>query len=171
MQVTHMDEGHTIISPDEYRLGLRWMLGLPILSPDGEEATCPACGVMVDVYGDHLLCCRKNNYYGRHFAVQESFAAMAQAGGQPFVREAPLTKANGEAQGAALRPADLLLRSWQGGLDTAVDVTVVHPLQVREMPWTLEKADAFLKQTEPWKVNKYRVSLREGGMGLHSSCV
>ena len=159
MQVTHMDEGPSIIGPDEYRLGLRWMLGLPILRPNGEDATCPACGLVVDVFGDHLLCCRRNNFYGRHFAVQESFAAMAQAGGQPFVREAPLTKENRETQGAALRPADLLFRAWQGGKDTAVDVTVVHPLQAREIPWTKEKAAAFLKQAETRKVStKYRVA-------------
>ena len=133
MQVVHMDAGPSVISPDEYRLGLRWLLGLPILNP--ETATCPACGLVVDIHRDHLLCCRRNNYYGRHFAVQESFAAMAQAGGQPYVREAPLTRANtGTSSTGSLRPADLLFRAWQGGVDSAVDVTVVHPLQAREMP-------------------------------------
>ena len=163
MQVTDMDDGSSVVRPDDYRLGLKWLLGLPVLSPEGESATCPACGNEVDIYGDHLLCCRRNNYYGRHFAVQESLATMAQAGGQPFVREAPLTKTNRDIQGAALRPADLLLRALQGGVDTAVDVTVVHPLQAREMPWTKEKADAFLKQAETRKTNKYRAACEQQG--------
>ena len=37
-----------------------------------------------------------------------------------------------------------------------MDVTIVHPLQVREMPWSREKAEAFLTQAETGKVNKYR---------------
>ena len=44
-----------------------------------------------------------------------------------------------------------------------MDVTIVHPLQVREMPWTREKAEAFLKQAETRKVNKYRVACEQEG--------
>ena len=60
MQVVHMDEGPAIISPEEYRIGVRWHLGIPQLPQStGTDASCPACHALVDVYGDHLLCCRK----------------------------------------------------------------------------------------------------------------
>lgn len=94
MQVVPSDEGCSRISRDDYRLGLRWHLGLPILSQDLDGAKCPACGATVDVFGDHLMCCRKNNFYGRHFAVQEAFITMAQAGDQPYAREVSLNRHN-----------------------------------------------------------------------------
>ena len=107
------------------------------------------CGETADVFGDHMVCCHRNNFYGRHYAVQEAFATMDLSGGQPFVQEAPMKKQLAGTQGAAIRPADLLLRAWQEGKDLAVDVTTVHPLQVAQVPLTKAKAEAFLKQTSP----------------------
>ena len=88
---------------------------------------------------------------------------MAQAGGQPFIREAPMSKTNAETQGPARRPADILLRAWQGGQDTAVDVTVVHPLQVAQLPWTRMKAESFLKQAESRKVTNNESACKKEG--------
>ena len=159
----HLDEGTGRIDPAEYRLGMKWLLGVPIVPIDCVGIPCPACGTSMDHFGDHLLCCRKNNFYGRHFAVQEALIAIAQSGGQPFVREAPLTDASSTIRGPALRPADILLRSWQGGKDTAVDVTIRHPLQASEAPWSAQKASAFLKATEKAKEAKYKeVCQKEG---------
>ena len=156
MQVVPVDGSPTVISAEEYRLGLRWALGLPLLGQHRDGAECPACGQQVDIFGDHLLCCRRNNFYGRHYAVQESFVAMAQAGDQPFHREAPLLKQSLVPQGRPLRPADLLLRAWNGGRDLAVDVTISHPLQAAQQPWTAEKARGYLAMVEKRKVTKYK---------------
>ena len=82
--------------------------------------------------------------------------SMAQAGDQPFHREAPLTRANAVPHGQALRPADLLLRAWVGGKDLAVDVTVSHPLQAAQQPWSADKARGFLASVERRKVAKYK---------------
>ena len=163
MQVVPEDETTNYIKAEDYRLGLRWSLGLPLLSQEQEGAKCPACGTKVDVFGDHLLCCRRNNFYGRHFAVQESFASMAQAGDQPFRREVMLNKANNHPDGPALRPADMLLRSWQGGKDTAVDFTISHSLQSSQKPWTTEKAQAFVSLQEKKKVLKYGAACKAEG--------
>ena len=102
MQVVPDEEITNNIKAEDYRMGLRWSLGLPLLSQKQDGATCPACGTKVDVFGDHLLCCRRNNFYSRRFTVQESFAAMTQAWGQPFRREVQLTKTNTRPEGAAL---------------------------------------------------------------------
>ena len=167
MQVSAFDEGPSRISPDEYRLALRWHLGLPILPQDQEGATCPACGDPADTLGDHLLCCRRNNFYTRHFAVQETFISMAQAGDLSFGREVSLTKScANEAAGSlqpAIRPADLLLKAWQGGKDVAVDFTIVHALQQNQKPWSKQKANAFLKSTEARKITKYHDACEKEG--------
>ena len=120
----------------------------------------------MDVYGDHLLCCRRNNFYGRHFAVQEAFIAMAQAGDQPFRREVALSRSNSHPEGQPLRPADLLLRAWQGGKDTAVDFTICHPLQNSQKPWSGPKAQAFVSQQEKRKVQKYKDACNVEGWGF-----
>ena len=158
IRVVHMDEGPARISPEDYRIGVRWQLGIPLLPLTLEAAICPVCNSPADVFGDHLLCCRRNNFYGRHFAVQEALVGMAQAADLSFVREAALPKSNQGPhglRGPALRPADLLLRAWSGGTDLAVDVTVKHPLQENQKPWTRQKADGFLKAKEAEKVTKY----------------
>ena len=163
MQVVPSDEGVNTIPRDEYRLGLRWTLGLPVLGQDHEGAKCQACGNTVDIHGDHLMCCRKNNFYGRHFAVQEAFITMAQAGDQPYKREVALSTHNATSSGQALRPADLLLVAWQGGIDTAVDFTISHPLQTSQKPWSAEKAQTFVSTQETQKRTKYAEPCRAQG--------
>ena len=163
MQVVPIDGSVTTISAEDYRLGLRWVLGLPLLGQHRDGAECPACSQKVDVFGDHLLCCRRNNFYGRHFVVQESFVAMAQAGDQPFQREAPLLTQNRMPQGRPLRPADLLLKAWCGGKDLAVDVTISHPLQAAQQPWSAEKARGYLAMVERRKVTKYKEACTQEG--------
>ena len=98
---------------------------------------------------------------------------MAQAGDQPFMREAPLHKQNALSSRAALRPADILLRAWQGGKDLAVDVTVFHPLQAAQQPWTAEKAKGYLTMVERRKLAKYDTACSSEGLaflGQRSTC-
>jgi hypothetical protein len=113
-----------VVSPEEYRIGLRWWMGVPLLSNPG---TCPACGEPADCHGDHFVCCNRNNYYGRHFAVQEGLMGLLAAGGQGYRREVALSDSS--TGGALLRPADLLLTAFEGGTDLAIDLTVVHPVR------------------------------------------
>ena len=54
-----------------------------------------------------------------------------------------------------LRPADILLMCWQDGKNLAVDVTVSHPAQTAEAPFTTERAKSFLKRKEEAKCVKY----------------
>ena len=163
MQVIPSDEGSNRIPRDEYRIALRWTLDLPMLGQAQDGATCPACHSQVDIYGDHLMCCRKNNFYGRHFAVQEAFITMAQAADQPYEREVALPAHNSIPHGPALRPADLLLKAWQGGVDTAIDFTISHPLQASQKPWSADKARAFVTLQEAQKKTKYTAACKAQG--------
>ena len=129
MAVTPNVSAHTLIAADSYRAGLRWWLGLPLLDVASleEPVTCPGCQAEVDGYGDHLLCCPRNNYSNRHNAVQDSLAAILVEAGQPFGREVVIPDIQKQ-----LRPADLLLKGWLAGVDVAVDLTVSHELQAAE---------------------------------------
>ena len=113
----------TFLSPEQYRLGLRWWLGLPLVPEDETPLSCPGCGAEADRFGDHVLCCRENNYHRRHDAVVEALNNALIISGQGVQKE---VRVPGTEEDPNLRPADLLLSSWQGGKDTAVDVTVRH---------------------------------------------
>jgi hypothetical protein len=49
MAITASQAYHTAIFSSQFRLGLKWWLGLPIVS-DG--TSCPECQAAVDVFGD-----------------------------------------------------------------------------------------------------------------------
>ena len=145
----------TVIQREDYPTGMRWHLGLPII-PENESFSCSGCQKRVDVFGDHPVSCPRNNFWRRHNAVQEHLLSLASQAGVPHVREAPLEKARrrGRLQ-PNLRPADVLLRRWAGGKDSAVDCTVSHPAQVSELPLSGDKARSFLRRLEQDKVRKY----------------
>jgi hypothetical protein len=153
----------TTIPREDYLTGMRWHLGLPI-SPEEDTFQCSGCQRQVDALGDHLVSCPRNNFWRRHNAVQETLLSLASQAGVPHVREAPLerSKRRGRLQ-THMRPADVLLRHWAGGHDTAVDCTVSHPVQAAEHPLSGEKAKSFLRRLEQDKVRKYETLCDEEG--------
>ena len=46
-----------------------------------EAAFCSACGLQVDIQGDHLLCCAAMGRYARHNALRDALARIAEAAG------------------------------------------------------------------------------------------
>ena len=158
----------TVMGHGQYQLGLRWWLGLPLAPdmPDGEM--CPKCHTTVlDPFGDHLMCCRQNNFSARHGALQDSLLLVLGMAKQPAEREQPLRQANASrVLRQQLRPADILLRGWAGGRDVAVDVTIAHPLQLAEQPWQVDKAKSFLRRRERLKVEKYEAACHLEGWGF-----
>ena len=111
------------------------------------------------MYGDHLLCCPRNNFVTRHMAVQDTLASLLQEGGQGVTKEVRIPFA-----GNAMRPADLLVANWTGGKDTAIDVTVCHAWQVGEHRAvgatgqevvSRERWRTFLRRKEAEKHKKY----------------
>ena len=72
-------------------------------------------------------------------------------------------------QGAeGLRPADLLLRNFQDGKDTAVDLTISHGWQVSERTAdvTRERWRSFLRRKEAAKEEKYTAVCSSVGWGF-----
>ena len=60
--------------------------------------------------------------YGRHHAVQECILSLCRSAGVPAKREVLIDT-------SGLRPADVFLPNFSGGLPIAADVTVSHPSQ------------------------------------------
>jgi hypothetical protein len=143
----------TSIASHLYRLGLKWWLGLPIVPAN---TVCTACNNTLDAYGDHLLCCKHNNFAKRHNAVQTTLIDSLQMARVPHQREAALALHNtGLSLQQQLSPADILLFSWQHSRDLALDVTISHPAQRTEQPFNNEKARTFLTRKEKDKHTKY----------------
>jgi len=162
---------HYTMPSDKYKMALRWWLGIPLNTPadPGGSITCPGCRSEVDMFGDHLLCCRRNNYVSRHMAVQDMLASLLQEGGQGVAKEVQIPLA-----GASMRPADLLVASWTNGMDTAIDVTICHGWQLSEHraggtvtpgreDVSRERWRSFLKKKEEDKHQKYTAICKSSG--------
>ena len=158
----------TVMGHAEYQLGLRWWLGLPLVPDMADGEVCPKChATALDRFGDHLMCCRQNNFSARHGALQDSLLLVLGIAKQPAEREQPLRQANASrVLRQQLRPADILLRGWAGGRDVAVDVTIAHPLQLAELPWQVDKAKSFLRRREELKIGKYEAACQLEGWGF-----
>ena len=102
----------------EFCVLMKWWLGLPLCSRPGVR--CPACAEAMEVFGNHLLCCRKGGFHLHHWAVVQQLYLMAQAQGLAVSIEVCI--------GGKRRPADLLVHHWKTGGPQAVDASVVHPL-------------------------------------------
>ena len=157
-----------VMPHSDYQLGLRWWLGLPLQPSLDEAPMCPKChAAALDPFGDHLVCCRQNNFTARHGALQDAFLMVLGLAKQPAEREQALQRTNSSRViRQQLRPADILLRNWAGGRDVAVDLTIVHPLQVGEIPWSAERAKGFLRRKEAAKNQKYEDPCRQEGWGF-----
>ena len=164
MSVTPMPSLNSIIPTDSYRLGLRWWLGVAVVqvSPT-EPELCPGCGKTVDAFGDHLLRCIRLNFSRRHNALQECLAVLLQEAGQGVAREVSLP----DCPEGDLRPADLMLRHWSQGKDTAVDITISHAWTAQEesanLAPTRERWRQFLVRKENLKRSRYLGPCQEAG--------
>ena len=156
---------HTVIPSDEYRLAMKWWLGIPLIE-DKRGLRCPGCHQIVDRYGDHLLCCLRNNHSRKHAAVQEAVVSCLVECGQAVRKEEHLPDeaqpldANGKKK--HLRAADIFLPAWDAGRDVAIDLTISHGWglseQARGSPGELvsrERWRTFLCKREDDKHAKY----------------
>ena len=106
----------------EFILVVKYRLGLPVFDAAGP---CPACLRHSDVFGDHTLCCGSGGErISRHNALRDALYETAVAAGLGPTKEGRFL-----LPGNDRRPADILVPHWSGGLDAAMDVTVVMPLQ------------------------------------------
>ena len=115
-----------LLRPPEFVASLRYRLGHPIFTCDGP---CPACGQHSDRLGDHAMnCAWQGERISRHNILRDTIHSTAVSAGLGPTREGRFL-----LPGQGAKPADVLIPHWTGGKDTALDVTVINPLQAAEV--------------------------------------
>ncbi|GKD18350.1 hypothetical protein Tco_1207508 [Tanacetum coccineum] len=109
-----------------YRCVLCYRLGVPLFSI---SKPCSACSKVFtgDIYGDHVVSCAGIiGIKHRHNAVRDTLVDICFRSGISAGKEVDIgLSGDGDK---ALRSADMLLYSWDGGLDVCVDLTGSSPL-------------------------------------------
>ncbi|GJT54009.1 hypothetical protein Tco_0989063 [Tanacetum coccineum] len=109
-----------------YRCVLCYRLGVPLFSV---TKPCSACSrvFMGDIYGDHAVSCAGIvGIKHRHNAVRDTLVDICYRSGISSGKEVDIGL--GGERDKSLRPADVLLYSWDGGRDVCVDLTGSSPL-------------------------------------------
>ncbi|GKD29468.1 putative reverse transcriptase domain-containing protein [Tanacetum coccineum] len=100
--------------------------GVPLFSVSKSCSTCSKV-FTGDVYGDHVVSCAGViGIKHRHNAVRDTLVDICFRLGISAGKEVDIGLGGGRDK--ALRPADMLLYSWEGGLDVCVDLTGSSPL-------------------------------------------
>ena len=109
-----------------YRCVLCYRVGVPLFSV---SMSCSACSRVFtgDTFGDHAVSC--TGIVGvkhRHNVVRDTFVDICYRSGISARKEVDIGLSGGND--GALRPADVLLYSWDRGRDVCVDFTGSSPL-------------------------------------------
>lgn len=143
----------------EFVLCLRYWLGLPLF-PAGH--LCPACGSPADQFGDHHVGCGGSaDRIHRHNLLRDALFSTASSAALAPLREVP-----GLVEGSNSRPADVFLPSWTRGGPTAVDVTVVSPLQKALVKGAAEEAGKSLQVAFGRKLRTHDAACRKEGLSF-----
>jgi hypothetical protein len=143
---------------NEFTTAAKYRLGLPVFR---QEGACPlGCEVISNVFGDHAISCAiHGERIAKHNHLRDCIYQAAQQ-----AQLGPLKEPDGLLPGSDDRPADILLPNWTQGRGTALDVTVVNPLQAALVRRTAEEGEAAVQHAHNTKVQKY--SDRCAGEGL-----
>lgn len=109
-----------------YRCVLCYRLGVPLFSI---STPCSACSRVFagDIFGDHAVSCAGIvGIKHRHNVVRDTLVDVCYRSGISARKEVDIGLSGGNDR--ALRPADVLLYSWDRGRDVCVDLTGSSPL-------------------------------------------
>ncbi|GJY97152.1 putative reverse transcriptase domain-containing protein [Tanacetum coccineum] len=109
-----------------YRCVLCYRLGVPLFSV---TKPCSACSKVFvgDIYGDHAVSCAGIvGIKHRHNVVRDTLVDICYRSGISSGKEVDIGLGGGSDK--SLRPADVLLYSWDVGRDVCVDLTGSSPL-------------------------------------------
>ena len=141
------------LKPSEFTMTGRYRLGCQVYE---EEGPCPACLQVSDVFGDHALCCgHGGERITRHNQLRDHLHQLAASAALGPSKESRFL-----LPGQDRRPADVFIPNWAAGLDAALDITVVNPLQ----SFTVAEASATPGHALEWRYGtKMDGAAEEGG--------
>ena len=141
----------------EFVTSVRYRLGCQVYPADG---TCPACKLDSDKFGDHAISCGSDGErIARHNTLRNALYSTARTGCL-----APVNEASALIPVSRSRPADVLLPNWTAGKDTALDVTVVNPLQAKLVDNTATNPGSALQYAYNWKMKGAGEACRQEGI-------
>ena len=143
----------------EFIVCVRYRLGLQIFPSEG---VCVACPAISETSGDHAVSCGlggERTY--RHDAIRDClFSTCVQACLGPTREDRALIP------GRQARPADVYLPSWSGGLDSALDITVINPLQQALLNGSAANPGHALQVAFDRKMSKHGEDCRRAGIAF-----
>jgi len=145
-----LDGRDTIMEPKVFRVAVARLLGLPLLK---ESLSCPLCMQIMDIYGDHALCCKKiGDTITRHNKLRNWVYKLAEQGLQnPEMEKLGIL---GATDSTKRRPGDVSIPLWRYGRGMAIDVAVICPLAASHV----DSAEPCEEYARLHKHNRYDAS-------------
>ena len=145
------------LRPSEFTVSVKYRLGMDIFLCAGK---CTACPHQSDKRGDHAISC---GYEGERIARHDHLRnALFNTCSQACL--GPTKEVRDLISGSDARPADLFLPNWSEGQDTALDVTVVNPLQVSMIHQASRTPGYALQKSFDRKMSKHGEPCRQMGV-------
>ena len=136
------------LRPREFTSSLKYRLGMRVYPSVG---SCIACGQESDEYGDHSIgCSSEGERIFRHNALRDALHSTAKQASL-----APAKELSALLPGSAEKPADVYIPGWANGLDAAIDVSVVSPVQTQLVKKASEEAGSAASKRHTEKLSKY----------------
>ena len=145
------------LRPSEFIVALKYRLGCNVFTTAGK---CTACPLHSDAKGDHAISCGyEGERISRHNHLRDAlYNTASQACLGPTREDRALIP------GSEARPADVLIPNWTHGKDTALDVTVVNPLQAALVNQAATTPGHALSTRHKEKMSKHGEACRSAGM-------
>ena len=141
----------------EFTVSVKYRLGMDIFHTAGK---CTACPHQSDRTGDHAISC---GYEGERIARHDHLRnALYTTCSQACL--GPTKEVRDLVEGTNARPADLFLPNWTEGQDTALDVTVVNPLQISMVHQAAECPGHALIKAYERKMNRHGEQCKQAGV-------
>ena len=143
----------------EFVVRVKYRLGLQIFPYEG---MCVACPAVSETSGDHAVSCGwGGERTNRHDAIRDClFSTCVQSCLGPTRKDRALIPSR------QARPADIYLPSWSGGLDTALDITVINPLQQTLMDRSAANPGHALQVAFDRKMSRHGEDCRTAGIAF-----
>ena len=141
----------------EFITAVKYRMGVNVFPIEGK---CMACPVLSDPSGDHAVSCGwGGERISRHNLIRDVLYNTCSSAALGPTREDRALLPGTEA-----RPADILLPGWSGGRDTALDITVVNPLQTQFINQSAVDPGYALRKAFDRKMAKHGDSCKEAGI-------